>query len=67
MEIGTLELVHVTFSTRSGQNVCEEEVADIGVSCFQRESLKEQIVVYLFAATVVVLVGVGMVRARATR
>ena len=49
------------------QNVCEEEVADIGVSCFQRESLTEQIVVYLFAAMVVVLVGVGMVRARGTR
>lgn len=47
------------------QQACKEEVADIGVSCFQRESLKEQLVVYIFAAMVVGLVGVGMVRARA--
>jgi hypothetical protein len=47
------------------QQACKEEVADIGVSCFQRESLKEQLVVYIFAVMVVGLVGVGMVRARA--
>lgn len=43
------------------QEACGEKV-EMAVTCFQRESLKEQVVVYMFLAAVVGLVGMGMAR-----